>query len=62
MDMVFQSSIQSIIKRNNITFVQSHLEHNLLGDDLYRRVEFCSRIIEFNELDSHWHTRIVFSD
>ncbi|KAG8276594.1 hypothetical protein J6590_062204 [Homalodisca vitripennis] len=27
-----------------------------------KRVEFCSCIIEFHELDPSWHTQIVFSD
>lgn len=57
-----KSSVQRIIKKNKIKFFKSHLVHQLLEDDPDRRVEFCSRIIEYHESDPDWHTQIIFSD
>ncbi|KAG8331902.1 hypothetical protein J6590_032603 [Homalodisca vitripennis] len=50
------------MKKNKIKFYKIHLVHNLLEDDPDRRLEFCSRIIEFPKLDPNWHPQITFSD
>lgn len=57
-----KSSVQRILRKNKIKFYKSHVVHGLLEDDPDRRMQFCSSIIEFHELDPYWHAQIVFSD
>lgn len=57
-----KSTVNRIKKRHHVKFYKPYMDHGLLEDDLGRRVEFCSNVIENYEFENKWSLRFVFSD